>query len=61
MPAYPTKNRGGRPRVDPARAASSPITAWVAPGDHDRVSQAAAREGKTISAYVRELVRLKIR
>ena len=61
MPAYPTKNRGGRPALAPGRAASSQLTTWLRPGEHDRLAAEAARAGKPISSYVRDLVRLKLR
>jgi hypothetical protein len=61
MPEYPYKSRGGRPRLDPAAAASSPVTVWLRQGEHDRVIATASREGKTISAFMRDAARLKLR
>lgn len=52
------EKRRGRPKVeDPA---GSSVTAWLRPGEHDRLIALAKREDKTISALVRELVKLKV-
>jgi hypothetical protein len=48
----------GRPRVE--TPASSAVTTWLPARDHDRLAQLAKREEKTISALVRELLKLKI-
>jgi hypothetical protein len=62
MPGYTTaRNKGGRPRLDPSAATSSPVTVWLRPGEHDRVIAEASREGKTISAFMRDAARLKLR
>lgn len=47
----------GRPKADEP---SSPVTTWLPAGDHDRLIAIAKREEKTISALVRELVKLRI-
>jgi hypothetical protein len=61
MPDYTRKNRGGRPRLDPGAASSSPVTVWLRPCEHDRVIATASREGKTVSAFLRDAARLKLR
>jgi hypothetical protein len=62
MPDYPTKHRGGRPRLDPSGGdAGSRVTAWLRPGEHDRVIARASREGKSVSAIMRELVKTHLR
>jgi hypothetical protein len=48
----------GRPKV--AAPASNSVTTWLPAGDHDRLIALAKREEKTISALVRELLKLKI-
>jgi hypothetical protein len=48
----------GRPKVE-APAANS-VTTWLPAADHDRLIALAKREEKTISALVRELLKLKI-
>jgi hypothetical protein len=48
----------GRPRAD--EPASNAVTTWLQPRDHDRLIALAKREEKTISALVRELLKLKI-
>ena len=51
------KGKRGRPKVDePGNA----VATWLRPGDHDRLIAIAKREEKTISALVRELVKLRI-
>lgn len=52
------KRPRGRPTVDEPTGSS--VTAWLRPGEHDRLIEIAKREDKTISALVRELVKLKI-
>ena len=49
--------RRGRPRTeDPG----SSVTTWLRADEHDRLIALAKREEKTISALVRELVKLKV-
>jgi hypothetical protein len=52
-----SSNPRGRPRVDPPGSA---VMTWLRPDEHDRLIQLAKREEKTISALVRELLKLKI-
>jgi hypothetical protein len=48
----------GRPRV--AAPAGASATTWLRVADHDRLIQLAKREEKTLSALLRDLVKLKI-
>jgi hypothetical protein len=48
----------GRPRVETPQGSS--VTAWLSNGDHDRLIALAKREEKTISALVRELLKLTV-
>jgi len=48
----------GRPKVEAPVGTS--VTTWLRNGDHDRLLALAKREEKTISALVRELLKLKI-
>lgn len=52
------KRPRGRPKAE--EPAGSSVTAWLRPGEHDRLIELAKREDKTISALVRELVKLKV-
>jgi hypothetical protein len=36
------------------------VTTWLRVGDHDRLIQLAKREEKTLSALLRELLKLKL-
>jgi hypothetical protein len=47
----------GRPRVE---APGATVSTWLPPDAHDRLIRLAQREEKTISALVRELLKLKI-
>jgi hypothetical protein len=57
-PAPIQKSRGGRP---PAKEPGSSLTIWVPTRAHDRLVQLAARDNRTVSAYVRSLVILQLR
>jgi hypothetical protein len=48
----------GRPRVEEPNGTS--VTTWLRVGDHDRLIQLAKREEKTLSALLRELLKLKL-
>jgi hypothetical protein len=51
---FSAPNRGGRPRVAEARI---PISSRVTPQDYDRIASAAARQGISVAAFVRAIVR----
>lgn len=51
------KGKRGRPKHDEP---GSSVTAWLRAGEHDRLIALAKQEDKTISALVRELVKLRI-
>lgn len=48
----------GRPRV--LAPVGAPVTTWLRLGDYDRLVQVAKLEQKTVSAIIRELVKVKI-
>lgn len=52
------KPKRGRPKAD--EPVGSSVTAWLRPSEHDRLIALAKQEEKTISALVRELLKLKI-
>jgi len=58
MKSLSSKPRG-RPKVDDPVGTS--VTTWLRHGDHDRLLALAKRHEKTISALVRELLKLQIR
>ena len=51
------KRARGRPKNGEP---SSSVTTWLRVGEHDRLIELAKREEKSISALVRELVKLRI-
>lgn len=51
------KGKRGRPREEEP---GNTVATWLRAGDHDRLIAIAKREEKTISALVRELVKLRI-
>jgi cytidylate kinase len=58
MKSSSSKPTRGRPRIE--LAASTSLTTWVRASDYDRLAQIAKREEKSLSAIVRELVKLKL-
>jgi len=57
MKSLSSKPRG-RPKV--AGPAANSVSTWLPAGDHDRLIALAKREEKTISALIRELLKLRI-
>jgi hypothetical protein len=53
----PPKARG-RPKIE--EPAGTSVTTWLRLREHDRLMALAKREDKTLSALVRELLKLKI-
>lgn len=51
------QGKRGRPK---AEEPGNTVATWLRAGDHDRLIAIAHREEKTISALVRELVKLRI-
>lgn len=52
------QKRRGRPT---AKEPGSRVTVWVPTSYHDRVARLAARDGQSISSFVRQLVFLQLR
>jgi hypothetical protein len=58
MPQRPARPPRGRPKVEAPAGAS--VTTWLQLADHDRLLQLAKREEKTLSALIRDLLKLRI-
>jgi len=57
MSDEPTRNRGGRPRVaEPGVALST----YVRASDYDRIARLALKQDRSVSAIVRDLLRLRL-
>jgi len=50
--------KGGRPRVDEP---GTSVSTWLRPGDHDKLIRLASLREMSVSALVRDLLRLKLR
>lgn len=58
----PTKFSSGKPRGRPKveERAGSSVTTWLRVREHDRLIQLANRDRKSLSALVRDLIKLKL-
>jgi hypothetical protein len=51
----------GRPRLAAHQPVKSSVTTWLRAEDHDRLILQAKSEAKSVSALVRDLLKLRIR
>jgi hypothetical protein len=51
------RRRRGRPKLEEP---GGPVSTWLRNGDHDRLIALARREQKSVSAFVRDLVKRRI-
>ena len=52
--------RGGRPRLPPGQEGSA-VSVWLHPAEHDKLIALANRREQSISAVVRDLLRLRVK
>jgi len=53
----PPRNKGGRPRAEEPRAK---LSTYVRASDYDRIVRLALKEDRSVSALVRDLLKLRL-